>query len=695
MDRLADFIVKRRKIIFWVFVLLTVLCACFIPEIQINYNLAKYLPSDLRTSQALDIMEKEFSLTGSARVMAEDVTLTEAVEIKKRIKQVAGVKSVIWLDDVADIYQPLDYLDKKLVESYYKGGAALFMVEFSEDDYSLNTGKAIAEIQAILGEKGAVGGSAVTTRYMRESTIREIISAAIIAAPVILIILFLTTVSWVEPFIYILVMGVSVVINMGTNAAFTSISFITMASSSLLQLAISMDYAIFLLHRFREEKERGLEAEAAMKKAIKSAFSSIGASCLTTVAGFVALMFMRYRVGLDMGMVLAKGVLLSLISVIFLLPGVTLFCDKLLERTRHKYLLPSLSGFGRVVVRFGAVVVVLLAMVIVPAYLGQSRNSFLYGDNSMLSIEDTDFGRELERINERFGNYNPLVLLVPGGNVPNEVRLAEDLMEKDYVTSVQTLVTLADPAIPREVLPDDVRKNFASENYTRMIINLDLPEESPATIQAVDEIHDMARQLYGDGYYMLGQSSSVSDIKQVVDQDFSTVNLISIVAVGLIILFTFRSLSIPVLLVLVIESSIWINTAVPYFLDRTISFVGYLVVNAVQLGATVDYAILMASRYMENRKTLGKKESAIKALTDSGWSVITSATILFVACMGVGIASSIRAVSEMIMLLGRGAAISCALVLVLLPQLLIIFDGVIRKTTLNAGKRDKSVIKEE
>lgn len=695
MDRLADVIVKRRKLIFLVFILLAVLCACFIPEVQVNYNLAKYLPADLRTSQAMDIMEREFSLTGSARVMVEDVSITESAEIKKRLKQVAGVKSVIWLDDVTDIYQPLDYLDQKTVESYYKDGAALFMVEFVEDDYSLNTGKAVAEIQAILGDRGAVGGSAVTTKYMRESTIREIVSAAIIAAPVILIILLLTSVSWFEPLLYIMVMGISVIINMGTNVVFPSISFITQASSALLQFAITMDYAIFLLHRFREEKENGMDAELAMKMAIKSSFSSIGASCLTTVAGFVALMFMRYTIGLDMGVVLVKGILLSLITVVFLLPGVTLFTDRLLERTRHKSFLPSLAKLGKGVVRFGAVVIILLAMVIVPAYLAQSANAFLYGENSMLSIEDSDFGKELERINEKFGNYNPLVLLVPGGSIPDEVRLADELMEKDYVTSVQTVVTLADPAIPREILPDDVRRSFLSDNYTRMIINLDLLEESEPTLQAVDEISQMARQLYGDGYYMLGQSSSVSDIKQVVDGDFSTVSWISIAMVGLIILFTFRSLSLPVLLVLVIEASIWINMAVPYFMDETLSFIGYLVVNAIQLGATVDYAILLTNRYMENRKTLSKKESAVKALTDSGWSVITSALILFVACMGVGIASSIRAVSEMILLLGRGAAISCVLVLVLLPQLLIIFDGVIRKTTLKSRERDKSDIKEE
>jgi predicted RND superfamily exporter protein len=695
MDRLAYTIVKRRKLIFWIFILLTVLSACFIPEVRVNYNLAEYLPSEMRTSQALEIMEREFSLTGTARVMVEDVSVAEAADLKQRLARVDGVKSVIWLDDMEDIYKPLEYMDQKTVESYYKDGSALFIVEFVEDDYSLNTGKAVTEIEAIAGDRGVVGGSAVTTKFMRESTISEIISAAIIAAPLIFLILLLTSHSWFEPVIYVAVMGVSVVINMGTNVMFTSISFITQASAALLQFAISMDYAIFLLHRFREEKAGGLDAEQAMKEAIKRSFSSIGASCLTTVAGFVALMFMRYRIGLDMGMVLAKGVLISLLTVVFLLPGITLFTDKLLERTQHKPILPSLSRLGGLIVRYGAVVIVLLAMIIVPAYLAQASNSFLYGENSMVSIEGTEAGKSLERIDERFGTYNPLVLLVPKGSIPNEARLADGLMSKDYVSSVQTTVTLADPAIPGEILPEELTENFTSANYTRMVINLNLPVESEATLQAVEEISHMAHQLYGDGYYLLGSSSSVSDIKQVVDRDFSTVNLISICAVGLIILFTFRSLIIPVLLVLVIEASIWINMSVPYFMDEPMAFVGYLVVSAIQLGATVDYAILMTNRYMENRKDYTRKEAAVKALTDSGWSVITSALILFIACMGAGVASSIRGVSEIVLLLGRGAAISGVLVLVLLPQLLIIFDGIIGKTTLKSKGRDRSIVKEE
>ena len=682
MKRLAEIIIKKRIIILVVFAVAAVISAFFISSVQVNYNLSEYLPQDMTTRRSLDVMEKEFSLSGTARVMVEDVSLPEASGLKELIEAVKGIKSVIWLDDVADIHKPLEFLDQKTVESYYKDKTALYYVEFSEDDYSLNTGKAVSEIQSIIGDRGRMSGSAVNTKAMRENTIKEVVSAAIIAAPLILLILLLTTQSWFEPIIYLLVLGISVLINMGTNAIFGRISFITQSTAALLQFAISMDYSIFILHRFLEERNRGLGVFEAMKEAIIHSFSSIGASCLTTVAGFVALMFMRYQIGLDMGLVLGKGIILSLISVVFLLPGLTILTYKLIEGSHHKSFLPSLAGIGRGIFRFRYVLLALMVLILVPTYLAQTSNSFLYGEAAITTSAETDTGKQQKRIEEIFGIYNPTVLMVPKGDIPAESQLARDLESKEYISSVQALVTLADPSIPQEILPDKVIKNFTSENYSRMIINMNLPVESTATFSAVDEINSMVRAYYGNQYYLLGSSTSVSDIKQVVDKDFVIVNLISIAAVALIILFTFRSITLPFLLILVIEASIWINMSIPYFTDDSFSFIGYMIVSAVQLGATIDYAILISNRYMHNRVTLGKKESAIKAISDSGWSVITSALVLFVAGMGVGIASSIRGVSELGLLIGRGGALSGLMVLVMLPQILMLFDGLIHKTTL-------------
>ena len=682
MNRLAETIINKRTIILVAFVLFAIISACFIPSVQVNYNLSEYLPQDMTTSRAMDVMEKEFSLTGTARVMVDDVSLPEATALKERIEAVNGVKSVIWLDDVADIHKPLEFLDQKTVKDYYKEKTAIYYVEFSEDDYSLNTGKAVSEIQSVIGNKGSMGGSAVNTKAMRENTIKEILSATAIAAPLILLILLLTTQSWFEPVIYLLVLGISVLINMGTNAIFGRISFITNSSAAILQFAISMDYSIFVLHRFIEERNRGLGVHEAMKEAIVHSFSSIGASCLTTVAGFVALMFMRYHIGMDMGLVLGKGVILSLISVIFLLPGVTILTYKLIEGSRHKSFLPSLTGIAKGIFKFRYVLLVIMGLLLVPTYLAQKSNSFLYGESAITTSAETKVGKQQNKIEGRYGIYNPAVLMIPKGDISAETGLARDLEKKEYVSSVQALVTLADPTIPREILPDNVIENFTSENYSRMIINLNLPVESAATFKAVGEINSMVRTYYGDKYYLLGSSTSVSDIKQVVDKDFNIVNLISIAAVALIILITFRSISLPLLLILVIEASIWINMSIPYFMDDSFSFIGYMIVSAVQLGATIDYAILIANRYMHNRVTLGKKDSAVKALGDSGWSVITSALVLFVAGMGVSIVSSIRGVSELGLLIGRGGALSGLMVLVMLPQILILFDGLIHKTTM-------------
>ncbi len=682
VTKLANFIVEKRKLIISIFLILTVISIAFIPMVGVNYNLSSYLPSEMNTKKAMDIMEDEFSLSGQAQIMIEDVTIPKAMEVKEKIKNVDGVKSVIWLDDIVDVYQPMNFFNENTVEDYYKDNTALFQVEFSNDDYSLKTGDAIDDIREIIGENGVIGGTAVNTKAMRESTVKEILSISMIVVPLFIIILLITTQSWFEPVIYLSVIGISVLINMGTNVVFGDISFITQSSAAILQFALSMDYSLFLLHRFAEERDKGLEVNKAMKVAIVESFSSLASSCLTTVAGFAALMFMRYRIGMDMSLVLGKGIILSLISVIFLLPGVTILFHKLIEKTHHGSLLPSLEKVGKGIVKSRFIVILIVAILIIPAYLAQDSNSFIYGETAVTSSEETEVGKEQKKIQDKFGVYNPMVVLVPKGNINTEVDLTKELNNKSYISSVQGLVTITDPTIPKEILPNKVVDNFLSENYSRIILTLKVPVESNVTFRSVDDIHNVLEKYYGDDYYLLGSSASVSDIKEVVDKDFTVVNVISIIAVAIIMMFTFKSLSLPILLVLVIKSAIWINMSVPYFMDIPLSFIGYMIVSAIQLGATIDYAILLTNRYMDNRKTMDKKSAAISAVKDSGWSVITSALILCVAGLGVYFISSINGVSEMGLLIGRGAALSGIMVLVLLPQLLVTFDKVIKKTTL-------------
>lgn len=682
MEKLADFIIRRRKVLMVLFMVLTLVSVLLVPGVKVNYNLSRYLPGEMGTAKAMDVMDDAFGLSGMARIMVENTTVSEIPGIKKQLEGVDGVRSVIGLSDVVDIQKPMEYYDAELVEAYYKGNAALFQVEFAEDDYSLKTGKALETIKQLLGPGATLGGSAVNTKAMRENTVSEVLSVSAMALPLFILVFLLTTQSWFEPVIYLFVLGVSVLINMGTNIVFKDISFITNACASILQFAISMDYSLFLLHRFVEERDKGEEPLKAMKTAIIHSFSSIGASCLTTVAGFVALTFMRYRIGLDMGLVLAKGIVLSLICVLFLLPGVTILTHRLIERTHHGSFLPSLGGLSKVIFKSRWILLVLTVILLVPAFLAQNSNRFLYGENAITTSSETRAGQQQKKLDDTFGAYNPVVLLVPGGDTARERAVAESLESKPYMDGIQGLTTLADPYVPRELLPQELIERFSSKGWVRMILALDVPVESEETFHAVEDIRKTITGFYGSDFHLLGSSTSVNDIKEVVDEDFNLVNLISILLVGVIIMLTFRSLSLPVVLIFAIEASIWINMSIPYFLDDSLSFIGYMIVSAIQLGATIDYAILLTNRYMHNRESMSKRDAVQSAITDSGWSVITSALILFIAGMGVWVMSSIKGVSELGLLIGRGAALSGLMVLILLPQLLVLLDGLIRKTSL-------------
>ncbi len=685
MDKFAKSVVEKRKIFLVLFAILTLISIILIPMVKVNYDNTKYLPEDMETKKALSLMEEEFGLKGYAQVMFADVDVPQALELKSQVSAISGVDSVIWLDDVFDLTQPLSYLDQGVVTQHYKEGNALFQVNFREDDHSLKTGDALVEIRELAPNIVSIEGPAMNAMSTRTMTSSEILQITLLLLPILLIILLMFTNSWFEPVLFLTVIGVSVLINMGTNAFVGEISYITQSSASLLQLAIAMDYSIFLLHRFGEERARGLHALEAMTEALRRSFAAILSSALTTVAGFVALMFMRYQIGFDMGLVLAKGILFSLISVVLLMPALIIMSEGLIEATKHRSFMPSLKGFARVIIKLRYVIPLMIILLLVPAFLAQGSNHFLYGEAATAASDGTPLALEKENIEDTFGLSNRTVLLIPKGNIPYEIALAERLTNIFNVKDIQSLVTLADPAVPREILPKAFRENFEGDNYTRMIISLNTEPESPAAFTAVDQIRDVAQEYYPDEYVLLGSSASLNDIKTVVESDLLTVSMISIFAVGLILLLTFRSISIPVILVFAIQSSIWINMSIPYFMGSPLVFIGYMIVGAVQLGATIDYAILLTSRYKENRRTLLKQEALIKAIDDAGNSIITSASILGAAGFMLGIVSSVSVISSLGILIGRGALLSALLVLIFLPQLLMIFDGIISKTTLEHG----------
>ncbi|HHY81170.1 MAG TPA: MMPL family transporter [Clostridiales bacterium] len=681
VDRAIDYLCKRKISVPIFFLVSVIVSLLMLPRVSINYDLAEYLPEDSNTKQAIAILEENFGYPGTAEVMVEDISIAEAQKLKERLAEIDGVKSVIWLDDLADPAKPLQTIPEEIRDGYYKNNTALFQVQFDEFDYSQKTSQAIIKIRELVGEDAAISGPAENSRHMKEILAGEISKILLIVVPLCLVILMLASSSWIEPLLYIGIIGVSIVINMGTNIIFKSVSFITYSMASVLQLAMAMDYALFLMHRYLEERDSGKGVQSAIVIAVRKSLSSIAASALTTIAGFLALIVMNYQIGKDIGLVLAKGILISFLTVIILMPVIIVLLNRVIDKTRHRNFSPSFNKIGQHVLKFRIVIVVLALIMVVPAFLAQRSNEFLFGDSSATSAEGKA-AEQSQRISETFGVNNAVLLLVPSGYPAAEKALAEELKSQGYIKDVQGLVTLADPSIPREYLPKSVRDNFDSGGYSRFIINLRVQGENDQSFAAVDQIKNTAEKHYPGQWLTAGSITSIADIRSTVNEDIFSVNLYSILAVAMIILLTLRSVSLPIILVAVIELSTWINMSIPYFAGEKLAFIGYLVVSSLQLGATIDYAILLANRYMEFRKDLLPKEAAQAAIKAAGSSIVISALILSSAGLSFGFISEIDEIKAIGMLIGRGAAISGLLVLTLLPALLIMLDKVVMKTSL-------------
>lgn len=683
MRKLTEWLLRHRTATVVVFALLTAGSLLLYPLVQVNYDLSEYLPQDSMTKRAMEEMEESFGYDAVLRVMVEDVTLSESLDIKETLSQMEGVASVLWLDDVADIRQPLETLDAGTVEQYYRDGAALYQVTLTGGDYDTASGDTIDAIRALGIDGLSAAGNAEEARNTRILLDSEMLQIFAVVVPFCLLILFLASKSWVEPLLYLAGLFVAIFINLGTNVCFSSVSFITQAMAAVLQLAISLDYSLFLFHRYLEERDAGKDAREAVLAAVQGSLNSILASALTTIAGFLAMVLMQYSIGRDIGFVLAKGITLSFLSVILLMPVLIYLLRNVIDKTRHKPWMPSFAKLGRGAMKIRWVLVVVLVVLIVPAYLGQQQNVYLYGDSAGSATAQTQTSQEREAIEAKFGVYNPVVLLVPRGDTAGEIALAQELEAQPAVTSVQALVTLADPTLPRDMLPDAVVEQFESDEYSRMIVQLNIAEEGTALTQAVEDIEAAAEAYYPGQWLAVGTPTSLNDIRLSVESDGTLVQILSILAVGIIVMLAFRSIVIPVLLVALIQCAIWINMSVPYFTGEPLIYIGYLVISGLQLGATIDYAILLTNRYRDERR-LGQApmDAAVSALKVSGHSILVSTLILAGAGFSLSIISNIPSVSIIGLLLCRGALLSGGMVIVMLPPLLALLDRVIRAGTI-------------
>lgn len=721
IDKIFSFIVRFRYFLLGGWGILLAVSVFLIPNVNINYDTTAYLPSDSETIESLRIMEEEFGLKGQAILLLENVTIDEAIEHKQNLIDIQYISTIFWLDnfiehDMLDTINTLIPSDFPLeiedalglvpgLKTFYKDKSALMQVMFTEDDHSLKTGEAIKEIKRRLDKARvsyALGGQAMSAFYMRELATSEVLKITLYVIPIVLLILFIFTHSWIEPLIFLLAVGVSVLINMGTNIFFPSISFITNSTGALLQLAISMDYAIFLLHQYTKERDSGMDKLEAMKSALKKSFLSISSSMLTTVAGFAALMFMRYTIGLDLSAVMIKGIIISLLATFTLLPAFVLLFDKLLQKTKHRSFFPKLGSLHKVILKLRYVIPAVALIVIVPAFIAQNSNNFVYGETAMSVSPGSEGAEHLERIEKKFGAQNMSAILAPNktdNDIKKQSELVKTLEDKlqQYSPVIQSYTTIKETfdqygflpeAIVNSFIPEEFMDMLESENYSRIIVVLALESESEEAFAAIDIIVAETSSKFGGRAYVVGPTSAVKEIKEYVSHDYIIVEILSIVLVLVILLVSLRSLSLPVILVFTIQLSVWINMSIPFVLNDPLIFIGFIIVSAIQLGATIDYGILLTQHYLTARETMLKREAVKYALDNSGHSVLTSGLILTAAGYTLAFTSSIEGIASMGQLIGRGAALSIALVLVLLPQLLYRLDTVIRKTTAKLELKD-------
>ncbi|MDG5788981.1 MMPL family transporter [Evansella sp. AB-P1] len=673
-------IMKHKKAIVITFMIIAIISSIAFLFVSINYNMVDYLPEEAPSTIAMDIVEEEFS--GSVqnnRVMIHDVSVQEGLDFKERLAAIDGVFDVLWLDDAVDLKIPLEMVDTEVIESYYKDSNALF-------SFSVRSGDEVEVTDAIyelIGEENAMTGEALDTAVSQKMAGTEAMYAAALLVPIIIFILVISTTSWVEPVFFLTAIGVSILINLGTNIFIGEISFVTQSVAPILQLAVSLDYAIFLLHSFSDYRKKTDNVEEAMQLAMKKSFPAITASAATTFFGFIALTFMKFGIGADLGVNLVKGILFSFISVMVFLPALTVLFYKWMDKTEHKQWISNFNGLGNKIVKIRIPSLIIVFVILIPSFLAQSNTNFTYGLGEQ--PEHTRAGADFKIIEDAFGESTPIVLLVPKGDLVKEVELVQDLTDLTNVTSVIAYVDAISPVIPPEYMDVSIRDQFFSENYSRIILYTDLPNEGDLPFALVETVQSIAASYYGDDVYSLGESVTLYDMKKTVTRDNTVVNILTVVAIAIVLIVTFKSISIPVVLLLTIQSAVWINLSVPYFSNTDLVFVGYLIISTVQLAATVDYGILFTETYNEHRKEMPALRAIKKTIDEKTFSIFVSASILSSVGFILWITSSNPIVSSIGILLGRGALLAFLMVLCFLPAMLLVFDKFINKTTYKAN----------
>ena len=752
MTKIARFIVDKRKAFYLIFIAAFLFCAASVNKVQINNDITSYLPAQTETRRGLTIMEEEFITLGSANVMVSNVTYQTALELSEKLEAISGVSEVVFDD----------------TQEHYKQSSALFTISFDAEETDPVTIEAMDEVlQALDGYD--VYASTQIGRDESATLQQEMTVILLIAAVVIVVVLLFTSKSYMEVPVYLIVFVVAAVLNMGTNFLFGTISFITNSIAVVLQLALAIDYAIIFCHRYMEERDNGLDPREADISALSKAIVEISSSSLTTISGMVALMLMQLRIGFDMGIVLSKGIICSMLCVFLLMPGLLMLFSGPIDRTRHRSLVPKINFWGKVIVRLRYVMPPVFLVIVAAAAILSARCDYVFDAN------DTDFDNKPdwriadEKVADTFGSKNTIAVLVPRGDYEKEQHILERVALLPQVTEATGLANieveddwmLTDELNPQQFSelagvdielarllyqayglsveeygaifqdPDDYSvplidvfeflleqkdkgvvnltgeqadkvddlqeqldvglEQLRGEHWSRLVFVADVPTEGDDTYALLDQIRAIAQTYYGDDVILVGNSTNAFDLANSFASDNLKISILTALFVMVILLFTFKSAGLPILLVLTIQGSIWINFSVPVLTDTNLFFLSYLVVSSIQMGATIDYAIVITNRYLELKGSMERKQAAVEALSQSFPTILTSGTIMAVAGFLIGGISTDATIGSVGQTLGRGTVTSIILVMTVLPQLLMLGDALIERTaiTLNRDRKQR------
>lgn len=694
MQKFGRGVVKLRVPILIVSVLLLIPSIFGFLSTRINYDILSYLPSDIETMKGQDIMLDEFGKGGFSLVMLDGMEDKDVEKVKEKIEKVDHVCDVLWYDTLADVSLPKEVLPDDIYDFFNTDNSTMMAVFFDEATSADGSLEAVKEIRSIAGEQCFVSGMSSVVEDIKDLTMQEAPMYVVIAVILTSIILALTMDSFLIPLFFMLSVGMAIIYNMGMNFIQGEISFITEALAAVLQLAVTIDYSIFLWHSYKEEKEKHPgDNKEAMAVAIGKTITSVVSSSITTVAGFLALCFMSYELGMDMGIVMAKGVVIGVICCITVLPSMILVFDKALEKTMHKDLVPSLEKPSKFIIKHHAAFIVLFIVVLIPAVYGQINTNVYYNLTDTLP-KDLNSVIANTKLDEEYNMATTHMLLVDADMEPKEVNSMLDEMGKvDGVSFSMSLDTLIGPSIPREIVPESVTKILKSDKWQLMLVGSEYKVASDEENAQIDELSKILKSYDKDGM-LIGEAAATKDLIDITDHDFKVVNIVSIAAIFIIILIALRSVSLPIILVAVIEFAITVNMGVPCFTNTTIPFIASVVIGTIQLGATVDYAILMTTRYKTERNAGKDKHEAVTiALTTSMKSIMVSALGFFASTFGVGVYSSVDMISQLCTLMSRGAIISMITVICILPSMLMLFDKVIINTTMGMKKKENKLYK--